>query len=234
MNRCVHSPVFETAANIQTLPRYKLTGVSFRFTFVVIFDCVKKITFIIILSCLAPLCGWSQEPAGNRSGWGYIVGKDTIIHREIKEIWVYPKRDFKSPRYERQYSRLIQRVKKVYPYAKTANQLLKKYEPVYLSLKTDREKRKLFKKVEDELLAQYKDDLKKMTISDGNVLIKLIDRETGRTSYTIIKEFRGGFTAMFWQGIARIFRNDLKDEYDPAGEDRLIEEIVTLVERGYL
>lgn len=73
-----------------------------------------------------------------------------------------------------------------------------------------------------------------MTISDGKVLIKLIDRQTGRTGYDIIKEFKGGFTAAFWQGIACLFRNNLKDEFDPYGEDLLIEEIVTLVELGYL
>jgi hypothetical protein len=73
-----------------------------------------------------------------------------------------------------------------------------------------------------------------MSITDGRVLIKLIDRETGRTSYTLIKEFRGGVTAVFWQGIARIFGNNLKDEFDPYGEDLLIDEIATMIEIGYL
>lgn len=176
----------------------------------------------------------AQEPDSLRHGIGIIQGRDTLIQRNIKEVWVYPMRQFKSPRYERQYWRLVQRVKKVLPYAKTANQLLRKYEPEYLSLKTDRERRRLIKKVEDELMTQYKEELKKMSISDGRVLIKLIDRETGRTSYTLIKEFRGSVTAAFWQGIARIFRNNLKDEFDPYGEDLLIEEIVTLIEIGYL
>ncbi|MFZ5431295.1 MAG: DUF4294 domain-containing protein [Bacteroidota bacterium] len=176
----------------------------------------------------------AQELDSSRMGIGIIQGQDTIIQREIKEVWVYPARQFKSPRYERQYWRLVQRVKKVLPYAKTANHLLKQYEPEYLKLTTDRERRRLIKKVEDELMARYKDDLKKMSISDGRVLIKLIDRETGRTSYTLIKEFRGGVSAAFWQGIARIFKNNLKDEFDPYGEDLLIEEIVTLIEIGYL
>ena len=73
-----------------------------------------------------------------------------------------------------------------------------------------------------------------MSISDGKVLIKLIDRQTGKTGYDIIKEFKGGFSAVFWQGVARLFRNNLKDEYDPFGEDILIEEIVKLIEMGYL
>lgn len=176
----------------------------------------------------------AQEPDSSRMGIGIVTGKDTIIERNIKEVWVYPPRQFKSPRYERQYWRLVQRVKKVLPYAKTANELLRQYEPEYLKLTKDRDKRKLIRNVEDELMARYKEDFRKMSISDGRVLIKLIDRETGRTGYTLIKEFRGGFVATFWQGIARIFGNNLKDEFDPYGEDLLIEEIVTLVEIGFL
>lgn len=194
----------------------------------------RRILFLSALFlCSLPQVS-AQERDSLRQGIGIIQGQDTLIQRNIKEVWVYPMRQFKSPRYERQYWRLVQRVKKVLPYAKTANQLLRKYEPEYLSLKTDRDRRRLIKKVEDELMAQYKEELKKMSISDGRVLIKLIDRETGRTSYTLIKEFRGSVTAAFWQGIARLFRNNLKDEFDPYGEDLLIEEIVTLIEIGYL
>ena len=176
----------------------------------------------------------AQERDSSRFGIGIIQGQDTLIQRDIKEIWIYPPREFKSPRYERQYWRLVQRVKKVLPYARTANELLKKYEPEYVALKSDRDKRKLIRNVETELMALYKEDFKKMSINDGKVLIKLIDRETGRTSYTLIREFRGAFVATFWQGIARIFGNSLKDEFDPYGEDMLIEEIVTLIEIGYL
>ena len=98
----------------------------------------------------------------------------------------------------------------------------------------ERDKRRLIKEVEDQLMAKYKEELKKLSITDGKVLIKLIDRETGRTSFTLIREFRGAFIATFWQGIARLFGNNLKEEFDPYGEDLLIEEIVTLIEIGYL
>jgi Domain of unknown function (DUF4294) len=198
------------------------------------FKHVKKLILTAVFTCFFLIGTEAQEPDSSRIGYGFIIGKDTIIHRNIMEVRVYPQHEFNNPRMEKQYSRLIQRVKKVYPYAVKANELLTKYEPEYEQLKTDRERRKLMKHIEDELLAQYKDDLKKMSISDGKVLIKLIDRQTGRTSYTIIKEFRGGFAAVFWQGIARLFKNNLKDEFDPYGEDKLIEEIVTQIELGYL
>ncbi len=120
------------------------------------------------------------------------------------------------------------------PYAKEANRLLRQYEPEYLKLTSERDKRRLIKKVEDELMKQYKEELKKLSIQDGKVLIKLIDRETGKTGYTLIREFRGAFIATFWQGIARLFGNNLKDEFDAWGEDMLLEEIITLVEIGHL
>lgn len=196
----------------------------------------ETVKYLICLVCVFRMASGAvaQEIDSSRIGIGFIIGGDTVIHRDIKEIRVYPRRGFRSQRLEKQYYRLVQRVKKVYPYAITANELLKKYEPEYVQLKTDREKRKLMKRIEDQLLAKYKDDLKKMSINDGKVLIKLIDRETGRTSYSIIREFRGSVAAFFWQGIARIFSNNLKDEYDPYGEDVLIEEIVTMIESGYL
>lgn len=191
-----------------------------------------SLTATLLILCFTAVMG--QERDSSRYGIGIVTGQDTIIERNIKEVWVYPARQFKSPRYERQYWRLVQRVKKVLPYAKTANQLLRKYEPEYLTLKTDRDKRKLIKRVEDEMMLQYKEEFKKMSITDGKVLIKLIDRETGRTSFTLIREFRGAFIATFWQGIARLFGNNLKDEFDPYGEDLLIEEIATMLEIGFL
>ena len=165
---------------------------------------------------------------------GIIKDGDTIIHKKIPEIVVIPQHDFKNPRQERKYNRYILKVKKVYPYAKLAGELLRKYEPEYLALDNDRDRRKMMKNLEKQLLDEYKDDLKRMTISEGYILIKLIDRETLKTSYSLIKDFRGGVPAVFWQGIARIFGSNLKTEYDPYGEDSLLEEIVTLIEIGYL
>jgi hypothetical protein len=193
-----------------------------------------KISILATLLIFSSFAVKGQERDSSRYGIGIITGQDTVIERNIREVWVYPTRQFKSARYEKQYWRLVQRVKKVLPYAKTANQLLRKYEPEYLTLTKDRDKRKLIKRVEDELMAQYKEEFKKMSITDGKVLIKLIDRETGRTSFTLIKEFRGAFIATFWQGIARLFGNNLKDEFDPYGEDLLIDEIATMIEIGFL
>ncbi len=151
----------------------------------------------------------------------------------VKDIWVFPERKFTSKRQQQRYSKYVEKVKKVYPLAVEARVLLQKYEPVYYSLNRERDRRKLMKNLEKELLDKHKEELKKWSISDGKILLKLINRETNRTAYTIIKDFRGEFSAVFWQGIARLFKNNLKDGYDPENEDQMLEEIVRKIELGY-
>jgi hypothetical protein len=165
---------------------------------------------------------------------GIIEGNDTLIHKNIKEVRVFPQRTFKNKRQQRRYTRYILKVKKVYPLAVKARVLLEKYEPEYYALDNQRDRRKLMKKLEKELLAEHKEDLVKWSISDGRILLKLINRETERTPYTLLKDFRGDVSALFWQGIARLFKNNLKSGYDPDEEDRILEEIVSLIEAGYL
>jgi len=193
---------------------------------------VKQLAGIIFLILLSGITVAQEDTT--QILIGTVENGDTIYEIQLNEIWVYPGLSNMSNRQQRKFWRYVYKIKKVYPYAQRANELLKEYEPEYLSLKTRREKRKLMNKIEDELLAEYKDELKKLTISEGRILIKLIDRETGRTSYALIQDFRGKFSAFFWQAIARIFKNDLKSEYDAEGEDRIIEEVVRMIEAGQL
>lgn len=165
---------------------------------------------------------------------GIRVNGDTILYREVPAVYVYPRNDFQSKRFEKQYWRLVQKVKKVYPYAKKANELLRQYTAQYEATQDKKLRRKYVKQAEEELFGEYGPQLKKLTISEGRILIKLIDRETGSTSYELIQDLKGGLTAFFWQGIARIFGNDLKSEYDPEVEDRLIEEIIFYIEAGVI
>jgi hypothetical protein len=195
---------------------------------------LKKVIFILVFVVPFIFELKSQERDTSDFTLGFIEGGDTIIYKNLNEIWVFPRKDFKNRRQEKRYSRYINKVKKVYPLAVEARKLLEKYEPEYSALVEQRDRRRLMKKLEKELLAEHKEKLKKWSISDGKILIKLIDRETKRTSYSLIKDFRGDVSAVFWQGIARIFKNNLKTEYDPTGEDRVLEEIVTLIEMGYL
>ena len=87
---------------------------------------------------------------------------------------------------------------------------------------------------ENEIKEEYGDELKKLTFSQGKILLLLIDRETGDTSYELVKDLRGSFSAFFYQTFARIFGFNLKIQYDPNGKHRMIEEIVRLIEKGEL
>lgn len=194
---------------------------------------VKSLLFILFVFII---CSFSEAQEHDKLDFnmGYVDNGDTLIFKNIKEVVVFPERQFKNQRQYRRYSRYVQKVKKVYPVAVEARELLIKYEPDFYALDSKKERRKMMRQLEKELLEKHKDNLKKWSISDGRILLKLINRETERTPYRLIKDLRGDFSAAFWQGIARLFRNNLKDGYEPEEEDKILEEIVTLIELGYI
>lgn len=163
-----------------------------------------------------------------------VIDGDTLWVADLDEVYIFPVKKFKSRRERRRYTRLIYNIKKAYPWARLAGDMLSEVEVHMLSLETEKEQKDYMKLVEKELLKDYKQDLKKLTITQGRILIKLVDRETGDTSYELVRELRGKISAVFWQALARLFGSNLKSEYDPEGEDRLIEEIVVLIENGQL
>lgn len=163
-----------------------------------------------------------------------IVDGDTIPHVSIAEVVIFPKLVFKNKRQSRRYRKLIRDVARAYPYAIYAKVRLDEMEASFLKLKTDKERKKYVKKVEKELMDEFGSELKKLTITQGRILLKLLDRETGDTSYELLKELRGSVSAVFWQTIARLFGSDLKSQYDPYGEDVLIERVVQMIEAGHI
>jgi len=152
-----------------------------------------------------------------------VVGGDTILQAQLSSVTIYSTRKFKSPWDQKRYEKLVRNVQKVYPYARLAGLKLREYESVLKAAPSDREK---------ELTDKFGPELKKLNFSQGKILIKLIDRETGNSSYTLLQELRGKFTAFIWQQLARIFGYNLKINYDPLGEDYQIEEIVQRIEAG--
>jgi hypothetical protein len=159
---------------------------------------------------------------------------DSLPHVYLKEITIYPSFKEMSHRQQRQYTALERKVRKVYPMAKVAAVKVAEYNRIYMSFKKEKERKEYVKKAEKELFAEFEDDIKHMTYSEGRILIKLIDRETGKSSFEIIKEFKGGFNAFLWQTVARIFGHDLKAVYDAENEDRMIEYIVQQIDAGSL
>lgn len=167
---------------------------------------------------------------------GYVVNGDTLFTRELPEVTVEPKprTEFKNRRQRRYYGRLLHDVKMTLPYAKMAGKLLVEVNDSLHCIESKKEKNQYLKTVEKELFAEYEPVLRKMSMRQGRVLIKLIDRECQVTSYEVVQIYRGNFSAFFWQGIARIFGSDLKSNYDAKGDDALMEEVVQLVEAGII
>ncbi|MBS9768867.1 MAG: DUF4294 domain-containing protein [Flavobacteriaceae bacterium] len=134
----------------------------------------------------------------------------------------------------RAYNRTIRNLKVVYPLAKKAAFKIKEIEEKLAKIADKKEKKHLVKEEYQKLMQIYKEPLKNLKISQGRMLIVLIDRETGNTTFQHIKNYKGGVTAFFWQGIARIFGNDLKKGYDPYGEHIYLEHLIQKYERGEL
>jgi hypothetical protein len=132
------------------------------------------------------------------------------------------------------FSRLVLNVRKVYPYAKIVAAKTLEYNRLIAQAEKRKERKRLMKLAQDELMMQFEDDIKNMTEDQGKILIKLIDRETGASSYDLIKEFRGGLVAVFYQSFGRFYGYNLKSTYDPNGEDKEIENIVVMIESGKL
>ena len=130
------------------------------------------------------------------------------------------------------FVKLQKKVVKVYPFAHMASLKLEEYAVELAEVTSKKEKKKFYKQIEKEIVEEYEGELRKLTISEGRILIKLLDRETGNTSYYLVEELRGRFSAFFWQGLARIFGHNLKSNYDPEGADRDIEFIVQRIETG--
>ncbi|HAF29897.1 MAG TPA: DUF4294 domain-containing protein [Bacteroidales bacterium] len=163
-----------------------------------------------------------------------IVNGDTIPNVSIEEVVIFPKLVFKNKYRERRYSKLVRDVKRAYPYAIYAKKKLDEMESEFQGLKTEKERKKYVKTIEKQLMDEFGNELKHLTITQGRILLKLIDRETGDTSYELLKDLRGAVSAVFWQTIARIFGSDLKSQYDPRGDDALIERVVRLIETGQI
>ncbi len=150
------------------------------------------------------------------------IPKDSLKHYQLPEFIKDAQRD---PEYQKKYEKLVRDVKKVLPYAKMAGFRLQMLEQNLQTLPTDKARKEYLKRTEEGIKEQFADDLVNLTITQGKLLIKLIHRETGKDTYDLIKTYRGGITALYWQGLAKVFTADLKNEYNPV-EDWQIEKII--------
>ena len=209
---------------------------------------MRKIVFTIVYMCLCqPLLAQEQKTAeqvlAEMDSPTFVptvkVGKvlhegDSIQYMEMNNVYVYPELTFKNKKQAQSYMRLVNNVKKVLPIAKEARQMLIETTEFLDMLPDEKSKNEHIKRVEEDIFRTYKPKMKKLTYSQGKLLIKLIDRECHSSSYEMIKAFMGPIRAGFWQVFAWGFGASLKKGYDPTGTDRLTERVVLMVEAGQI
>lgn len=211
---------------------------------------MMKKAFIVTLSILLSGVLYAQEeadellpdePAGYklklqvyRYAKPEIENGDTVWCYLLPELWVYPPLKFKSEKERRAYNRLVYNVKKVLPIAQQVNGLIEETYETLEMLPTQKEKNAHISAVERDIKETYTPQMKKLTYSQGKLLIKLVDRECNQSSYEIVQAFFGPTKATFYQIFAWTFRASLKKEYHPDDEDKLIERVVRQVETGQL
>ena len=171
---------------------------------------------------------------GSKGNSGYlsyrVMDGDTVYFDTINPIWIFGRKQSKD---WRQYYKLVYNFARVYPYAEASGRLQEIVDSTIAANNYGRMKKdRYMNEVQSMLFKDFEGALHKMTISQGAVLLKLIDRETGQSSYSIIHDYKNGIAAGFWQGIAKLFDNDLKSEYDPEGADRDLEGLVQAWQNG--
>lgn len=163
-----------------------------------------------------------------------VIDGDTIPLIYMSEVVVFGDMSPEAAAKLKAYYILRRDVLRTYPYAKYAARKLKEINSYTVTLNSEKEKKRYIKAREKEFKGQFENDLKKLTVNQGRILMKLIDRETGNTTYALVKELRGGFRATFYQTFARLIGDNMKDSYDASGEDAGIEAIVQQIEKGTL
>ncbi len=163
-----------------------------------------------------------------------LVDNDTIPLFALRQVHVFAPMKFKNRKEKVAYSKLVRDVRKTYPYARMiARSVIETYEFME-TLPNEKAKQKHLEAVQKYMMDEYKPHMKKMTRTQGQILIKLIDRECNITSYTIVKALLGDFRAGVYNAFAGLFGNSLKAEYDPQGKDANIERIVIQLQEGTL
>ena len=173
--------------------------------------------------------GWKLD---GRHARAEVVNGDTVPVVDLGSVTVYGLYQFKNRRQHEQWTRTKYNVKKVYPYAILAAAKLREYDIALGRMHNEAQRKAFVKACEKDLRSEFEDDLKNLTVTQGKILMKLIDRESGKTAYQVVRQLRGAFQAAMWQTVATIFGHNMKAEYDAEIEDLMIERAVRLVESG--
>ena len=198
---------------------------------------MKRKLFIALFFSFIAAAAYSQQQTTTINGYMVpvcVYKGDTIPAVQLPNVYIFRPLKFKNEKERREYYRLVRNVKKTLPLAREINRaVIETYE--YIETLPDKKAReKHLKLVEKGLKEQYTPIMKKLTFSQGKLLIKLVNRQTDSSSYELVKAFMGPFKAGFYQTFASLFGASLYKEYHPEVEDRLTERVVLLVENGQI
>ena len=191
--------------------------------------CLIILLLLSLLTSVDSVVAQRYKSGIRKAYWGVDSKGDSTLYITLSEIRVYHRK-----RALRNHQRMVRAVKKVYPLAIEAAKRMEGLDQKLAEFERRKDKRAYTAAIEDALKEEISPMLWKMTRYEGKILLKLIDRETNHTVFGIIKNFRSGFTAGFYQALAKLFGNDLKLEYDPEGEDEILEYIVKYYQAGLL
>lgn len=200
---------------------------------------MKHRIYILLFLLLACILKTSAQQNIRQSEKGYMLPVcvyqgDTIPYITLRNVYIYPRIKFKSKKQEKYYWKLVRDVKKTLPLAKEIRRAVMETYEYMETLPDTKSRERHMKVVEKGLKEQYTARMKKLTFSQGKLLIKLVNRECNQSSYQLVKAFMGPFKAGFYQTFAALFGASLKKEYHPEDDDKLIERIAVLVENGQL
>ena len=191
-----------------------------------------KIFILTLAALLQVLPAFAQNTRRDINVMEYIlVGKDTVFVDEIPPAVIHPRKTMKRRDWVKYYKR-VHNFSKAYPYALLISQVINSTDSLFAADNyTKRQQDKYLNQMKEDLLKDFDPIFRKLTLKQGLMMIRLIDRECGQTPYYILKNYLGGITAGFWQGVAKVLKGDLKQPYDRFGEDKDLEELVGYWER---
>ena len=202
---------------------------------------MKRIVILLLtlVMCIPAFCAGADDDDKQKRvlvALATIIDGDTVPTFEMMEVTIYGRRIYPSARKQRKYDKLTRNVQKMYPIALEVKAILVETYLYMQTLQDDEARQEHLEKVEKGVWDQYYPIMRRCTLAQGKLLIKLIDRECNQTSYDLIRAFIGGFKAKFYQTFAALFGASLKKEYDPEhdDEDAMIEEIIWMIDNDML
>ncbi|MEY3687628.1 MAG: hypothetical protein RIR84_469 [Bacteroidota bacterium] len=195
---------------------------------------MRKLYIILLISIVSSANAQWKSGQHDTLWVPYIVYEgDTMTYKVMDQVNVFGKMTDEQRAYLKKWTRLRNAVYVTYPYAKKASHIINDVVRNLVKIQDAQARKKYLSTREKELKKEFTEPLTALSVYQGKILMKLINRETRNTCYDLIKEYRGGFTARFWQTVAWVFGSSLKQDYDPKGPDAEMESIVLEVARMY-